>query len=223
MIRANCRASFQAADMDFLLANVHRDPKSTPAMEGAELDELLDREEVYRALLDQTGCLRVSPQFYFYVLVRHVLADSGLHDRELADYVAAMLAEFAKAGRLSRAQPDDAQELNYVFEMLQALESASGPRVFFIRAHVGNYSLFMSGIFPEHLLHRALRRGAPGISYFESVGGSNYLTAAEHSLARELRLENVLGCLGDRFPSVRQALNQLSDRLVSLENIPPIP
>jgi len=220
MIRANCRSSFQPADVDFLFACLHG--HSNRSDQPFDLDELLDREEVYRALLDQTGCVNVSPQFYFYVLVRHVLRESGLHNRDLADYVGAMLAEFAQARRLNRAHPDDEQRFNYVFEMLQALESASGPRVFHIRAHVGNYSLFLTGIFPEHVVHRSLRSGAPGIPYFESVGGSNYLTAAEHQLARDLHLENILGCLGDRFGSVRQALNQLSDRLVSLDAVPPV-
>ena len=224
MIRVNCRSSFQKSDLDFLLSALSHPPGDAPGVlqEGCPIDDLLDRDEVFRALLEQNRCLTVSPQFYFYVLVRHVFVEAGLSDRDLADYVASLLAEFSKVRRLTQVQETDDRRFDYVFEMLEALQSATGPRVFFIRAHVGNTSLFLTGIFPEHVLHQAQRRGAPGLRYFENLGVSNYLTASEHQLARELQLENVLGCLGDRFGQVRHALNQLSDRLVSIERDPTV-
>lgn len=216
MIRANCRSSFQPADLDFLAASLQPLSNSSPP-DGQMLDDLLDRPEVFKALLERHDCLKVTPQFYFYVLVRHVLVEAGLKDHELADYVASMLTEFSQARRMAQVEAGGEEKFNYVFELLHALESASGPRVFFIRAHVGNASLFLTGIFPEHIAHRAERRGSPGLGYFENVGGSNFLSASEHQLARELHLENVLGCLGERFQSVRHALNQLSDRLISID------
>jgi len=216
MIRANCRSSFQPADLDFLAASLPS--LSNPSrFDSQMLDEMLDCPEVFKALLERHDCLEVSPHFYFYVLARHVLVEAGLKDRELADYVASMLTEFSQQRLLARVESSGEEKFNYVFELLQALQSASGPRVFFIRAHVGNASLFLTGIFPEHIAHRAERRGAPSLGYFENVGGANYLTASEHQLARELHLENVLGCLGERFQSVRHALNQLSDRLISID------
>jgi len=216
MIRANCRSSFQPADLDFLVSSLQQPLETQP------LDDMVDRPEVFKSLLERHDCLKVSPQFYFYVLVRHVLVEAGLKDRDLADYVAGMLTEFSQASRLQRIEGAGEEKFNYVFELLQALQSASGPRVFFIRAHVGNASLFLTGIFPEHIAHRAQRCGAPDLGYFESVGGASYLTAAEHQMARELRLDNVLGCLGEQFHSVRHALNQLSDRLISIEEYVPI-
>jgi len=216
MVRANCRSSFQPADLEFLAASLPSISQARLDTQG--IDDLLDRPEIFKALLERHDCLKVSQQFYFYVLVRHVLVDAGLKDRELADNVASMLTDFSAQRRLSQVEDGDQQEFNYVFELLQALRSASGPRVFLIRAHVGNASLFLTGIFPEHIAHRAERRGAPGLDYFENVGGASYITASEHQMARELRLEGVLGCLGERFQAVRHALNQLSDRLLSIED-----
>lgn len=229
MIRANCRSSFQMADFDFLISSLHRKPSSgeqlQPALlagaflkEAEGLDDLLDRQEVYKAILEAQGCLTVSPQFYFYVLVRHVLMEAGLTDRDLADYVASLLAEFSVAQRLAQVEAGDERRFNYVFELLEELQTATGPRVFLIRAHVGNVSLFFTGLFPEHIAYRAQRRGAPNLDYFENLGGANYLSASGHRMARELRLNNILECLGDRFQQVRQALNQLADRLVSIED-----
>ena len=217
MIRANCRSSFQPADLDFLAASLPPLAEA-PRSDGPMLDELLDQPEVFKSLLERHDCLKVSPQFYFYVLVRHVLVEAGLKDRELADYVASMLTEFSMQTRLSRVEGGGEEKFNYVFQLLQALQSASGARVFFIRAHVGNASLFLTGIFPEHIAYRAQRRGAPDLDYFETVGGSSYLTASEHQRAPGLHLDTVLSRLREQFQSVRHALNQLSDRLISIED-----
>ena len=46
--------------------------------------------------------------------------------------------------------------------MLIALRDASPVQSFLIRAHVGNYSLFITGIFHETVQHRS-QRGAPDV------------------------------------------------------------
>ncbi|MBV9463826.1 MAG: hypothetical protein JO317_06315 [Verrucomicrobiae bacterium] len=224
MIRTNCRSSFRAPDFEFLWKCLAPTPPAAETIhpsgivqDTAAVDELLDQPEVYRALLASHESLQVSKEFYFYVITRHALMEAGLKDRELADYVAAVLADFAESRKLHQVQAGDTERFQYVFELLQALQSATGSRVFFLRVHTGNVSLFLSGIFPEHLMHRAERRGAPGLAYFESIGGSSFAHASEHQLARELQIESTLGLLGDRFHDVRQALNQLSDRVVSLD------
>jgi hypothetical protein len=39
--------------------------------------------------------------------------------------------------------------------MLAALETADDHTAFWIRAHIGNHSLFLVGFFPEHIRHRS--------------------------------------------------------------------
>ena len=103
VIQANCRIQFTADDIDFILNILGRkkgeEALLTTLLTDSECrDLILDDERLYRALLEQQGCLRVSAHLYFYVLVRHVLRRAGLEDRNVADYVAEMLTELFPAG-----------------------------------------------------------------------------------------------------------------------------
>ena len=85
-----------------------------------------------------------------------------------------------------------------------------------MRAHVGNYSLFIPGIFPENTQRRS-QRGAPDLKFYEEVGRSNYQLVASHATARRCELSDVFEGLAERFRDVRLALNRLSDQLLNLD------
>jgi len=221
VIQANCRVQFTAADVEFILNVLGRkpgDPVSLASLlaDPDSRDVILDNELLFRALLEQRGCLRVSPRLYFYVLVRHVLRRTGLEDRRVADYVAEMLAEFSREERTHCVVPGQPARLQYFFEMLTALQKADTHTAFCIQAHIGDHSLFLSGVFPEHILHRAKRRGAPGLRYFEDMGRANYRAASHHRLAARYDLASVYDTLSEKFDAARRALNDLSDRVFSL-------
>jgi hypothetical protein len=101
--------------------------------------------------------------------------------------------------------------------MLIALTGATPEQAFLLRAHIGNYSLFISGIFHENAQRRSLR-GGPDIEFYEQVGRTNYQLVASHAVARRCELDDVFEGLADRFRDVRLALNRLSDRLLNLDD-----
>src|SRR6266498_5868060 len=91
MIRANCRARFTAADFDFVVRTLAR--SQTDQVSLVDLlsdletrDSILDHPRLVEAILSNCGHLRISSQFYFYVLARHVLQQGGIGDRKLCDY-----------------------------------------------------------------------------------------------------------------------------------------
>jgi hypothetical protein len=49
--------------------------------------------------------------------------------------------------------------LNYFFEMLTALRTADDRNNFELRAYIGNYALFITGVFPDRIRVRAEKRG----------------------------------------------------------------
>jgi hypothetical protein len=179
-------------------------------------DLILDDEGLFRALLEQRGCLRVSTHFYFYVLVRHVFKRSGIEDRIVADYVAEMLAEYSRIENTRCVVPNKPEPLDYFFEMLAAMQTADDHIGFYIRTHIGNHSLFLSGVFPERIRYRAEYKGAPDLRYYEELGRSNFRVASDHRLARKYELAPVFNTLAERFKAMRLALNDLTDRLLSL-------
>jgi hypothetical protein len=227
VIQANCRVQFTAYDVDFILAVLGEKKGAAELLvtllaDPETRDLILDDDLLFRALLEQGGCLRVSPHLYFYVLVRQVLRRSGLEDRRVADYVAELLTEFSRAERVRCVTPDGTGRLDYFFDMLAALEKADDQTAFWIRAHIGNHSLFLSGVFPEHIRHRTERRGAPGLRYCQDLGRANYRAAGAHRLAVRYDLAVVFDTLSDQFEPVRLALNDLSERVFSIGD-PEIP
>jgi hypothetical protein len=221
VIQANCRVQFTANDVDFILAVLGRKRGAAESLvsllaDPETRDIVLDDEMLFRALLEQGGCLRVSPHLYFYVLVRHVLRRSGLDDRPVADYVAELLTEFSREERARCVTPDGTGRLDYFFDMLAALEKADDHTAFWIRAHIGNHSLFLSGVFPEHIRHRSERRGAPGLRYYQELGRANFRAASHHRLATRYDLAAVFDTLSEQFEPARLALNDLSERVFSI-------
>ena len=231
MIRANCRTRFTAADFDFIVRTLSRSTRDRVSLvdllsDAETRDSILDHPRLVGAILSSAGHLRISSQFYFYVLARHVLQQAGIGDRKLCDYVASLLETFSRANRLHAPDKLDPQNdgfsaansraHEYISDMLIALTRATPEQAFLLRAHVGNYSLFISGIFHENTQRRSLR-GAPDIEFYEKVGRTNYQLVAAHETARRCELNDVFEGLADRFHDVRLALNELSDRLLNLD------
>jgi hypothetical protein len=221
MIQANCRVQFAAEDIEFILSVLGAKIGTAECLVKLLADEdsrdlILDDEALLHALLERQGCLRVSSRFYFYILVRNVFRRADLQDRAVADYVAEVLAEFSSAERARCIVPGQAGPMDYFFEMLAALKTADDRTSFFLRAHIGNYSLFLSGVFPDRIRFRAEARGFPDLKYYEALGRTQYRMASDHRLARQFELTEILGTLSERFKTSRLALNDIADRLFSL-------
>lgn len=221
MIRANCRARFTAADFDFIVRTLARSRTDQVSLvdllsDAETRDSILDHPRLVETILSNPAHLHISSQFYFYVLARHVLQQAGIADRKLCDYVGSLLETFSRANRLQAPDEIDNHGREYISDMLIALWRVTPEQAFLLRAHVGNYSLFISGIFHESAQRRSLR-GAPDISFYEQVGSANYQLVASHETARRCELDDVFEGLAVRFHDVRVALNELSDRLLNLD------
>ena len=222
MVRANCRARFTAADFDFVVRTLARSQTDQVSLvdlltDVETRDSILDHPRLVEAILSNCEHLRISSQFYFYVLARHVLQQGGIGDRKLCDYVASLLEAFSRANRMQMSDAMDDRAHQYISDMLIALTRATPEQAFLLRAHIGNYSLFISGIFHENTQRRSLR-GGPDIEFYEQVGRTNYQLVASHAVARRCELDDVFEGLADRFRDVRLALNQLSDQLLNLDD-----
>lgn len=222
MIRANCRERFTASDFDFVVRTLARSELDHVSLvdllsDAETRDAVLDHPRLVDAILSGTGQLAISSQCYFYVLARHVLRQAGITERKVCDYVASLLETFSRVSGLQSPHVMDHHGQQYISDMLIALTRVTPAQAFLLRAHVGNYSLFVSGIFHENA-HRRSLRGAPDLSFYEKIGRTNYQLVASHATARKCELDGIYEELADRFHDVRVALNQLSDRLLNLDD-----
>jgi len=221
MIIANCRDRFTAEDFDFVVETLSKSETDSVSLvqlltDASTRDEILDHPRLFAGILEHDATLRISPQLYFYILTRHVLKETGLECRHLSDYVASLLEAFSDRARMRSPADGSTQPIQYVSDMLVALRGASPTQTFLIRAHIGNYSLFISGIFRESVESRA-QRGAPDLSFYEEMGRSSYRVAAGHHVARTAALTPVFEQLAESFRNVRGALNRLSGTLLHLD------
>lgn len=206
MITADARSRITPNDLDLLGSCLGSSSRAVG------LDAILDRREVATFLLG-TGMPGPSPSLLFYVLVRHSLLDVGVDDPTVADYFAAMLREFGNRGRANRVDDVDDQDHRYLVDILADLSASTGARQFKVSVHLGNYALWMAGLFPERVAAQRIRRGGPDLSYYENMGGRGYAEASEHHLAEQTGLEDVLRTAADRVHDVRVALNRVSAQL----------
>src|SRR6266436_4119422 len=218
MIQPNCRARFTAEDFNFVVRTLATSAGNEVSLvqlltDIETRDQILDHDELARAVLEKPGHLTISPQFYFYILARLVLKRSGIDDRTLTDYVAALLEKFSQTRQLS--SPIKNVEAHYISDLLLALKKASPYQTFLIQAHVGNYALFISGIFYENIASRS-QRGAPDCSFYEDMGRSSFHAVATHDVARRYGMSGVFKNLANHFHECRIALNRLADELVDL-------
>lgn len=217
MILPNVRASFGRAEASYLIWLLTHGLEEERQVAEERLreegfDTILDDPRTLNALLAHGGFSTAAQPLVFYVVVRHALLEGGIQDRTLADYVAALLIEFGHGRRAYRIDHEEVPEYFYLLDLLEAAQHATGHRQFLLRAHLGEYSLWLSGLFPDYIAARVQRKGAPGIDYYEEMGASGYRSAADHRDAVHSGLKVVYRSCADTFTALRIALNRVSDR-----------
>jgi hypothetical protein len=211
MIRPNVRASFGRREAEFLLALAG--PEGEERLREGGIDALLDDALLVRRMLQRGGIELAPAPLVFYLLVRQALLEREIHDRQLADYTAAVLLEFGRVGRRIAMTGGELPDTLYLTDILAEIDRARGDREFALRAHLGNVALWMAGVFPDFVTHRVQRRGAPPISYYDEIGAAGFRSAASMGAALRHDMGDLFLRFADEFSNVRSALNGLSDAL----------
>ncbi|HZE75211.1 MAG TPA: hypothetical protein VE091_07880 [Gemmatimonadales bacterium] len=218
MIRADTRSRLTAADLQLVVlllsrGSAHRRVAIERRLQAEGPDALLDASELLERLLAVRTMLVPSEALFFYVLVRHTLRRAGIDDREMSDYLAAMLLDFGRRDRAWRVDWHDDQRHHYLADIVMDLEASEGERRFRVMVHLGNYALWLAGLFPDYIAARQLRKGGPDVTYYDALGRRGFGLASDHALADRYGLDGVLRTASERFPSLRGALNGMSDRV----------
>lgn len=220
MILANLRARLTADDFRLVIDVLGRGEPARRAAYARRLDAegpdaVLDEPGLPRLLRDHPGCAQPSAALFLYVAVRHTLRQAGVDDVRLADYLGALLFEFGLRDRAWRVSAHDDATYRYLHEIVAGLgDSREDRRGFLLRVHLGNFSLWLAGLFPDYITHRRERRGGPDFGYYEALGSRGFELAAGHRLARETDLTDVYARAAGTFGRLRVALNRLADQVL---------
>ena len=219
MIHATVRHHLSRDDAQLVARLIARD-SDTPLAEIEQtitdrgIDAVLDDPRLPAALLRAGHGGRASLPLFLYVMVRHALRRVGEEDRRLADYVAAILMHFGMRDNAQRISAADDQVYDTLAALLADVDDPDGRRSFLVRTHLGNYALWLSGMYPDYIEHRRWRRGGPDLDYYEEMGRRGFQLAAGHRLADDHGLTMLFTTAAERFGLLRAALNDVSDALL---------
>ncbi|HUO27300.1 MAG TPA: hypothetical protein VMU61_16650 [Candidatus Aquilonibacter sp.] len=102
-------------------------------------------------------------QLFLELVGRHYAEEIGIRDQQVIAYVAHLLAEFCEADQVFKIHNAANRPLSDVGEMLLESDPVYGPAPSFdrerqVRKHIGDYTLFFTGMFPESINQLRLRR-----------------------------------------------------------------
>jgi hypothetical protein len=119
---------------------------------------------------------------FFSNVIRQSFWQLGINDATVAKYVADVLTDFAKSDNLFRMRGSGGRKVESVVEMLadktsEASDESQILRERSVRKYVGDYALFMSGIFRSYV------EGRGYLQYYISEGSRSYWTVSELDLS----------------------------------------
>ncbi len=121
-------------------------------------------------------------QGYFLKIVRQSFWQLGLYDATVVGYVADVLADFARTDNLYKLRGRAGRKIDSVVEMLAQqpaapVDETDALRERYLRKYVGDYALFMSGIFRKYIEDRGV------LGYYLQEGSRSYWTVSELDLS----------------------------------------
>ncbi len=157
---------------------------------------------------------------FFFDLVSHHFASSfELRDTEMSAYISDMLTEFCYTDQLHRICNVNGRPLDDVGEMLLESDPVFGPAPSFdrerqVRKHIGDYTLFFTGMFPESINHLRLRRNRlENMIDFIKAGKESYYIVSKFDCFEYQKVAPLFRKLSERFEECVVGLNMVKNEL----------
>jgi hypothetical protein len=112
----------------------------------------------------------------FRELTGRALGQASMHDNDLHFYLSNLLVDFTFVENLYRTANDGERRSEYLIDMLQQANETGMPGKKYAYRHVGDFSLFMLGMFPEYIERR---RSVLSANYYSDFGRIGYKAAGQ--------------------------------------------
>lgn len=162
-------------------------------------------------------------QFFNHVVERNY-EDVGIRQPEVHAYVATLLTEFCELENLYKIKNADGRPLADVGEMLMESDPVYGPAPSFdrerqVRKHIGDYSLFFSGMFPESINHHRLRHyRLEGLLDFVKAGKESYYIVSKFEHFEYAKVAPLFRRMSQEFERLVYGLNQVKNELQEMQH-----
>jgi hypothetical protein len=125
---------------------------------------------------------------FFHQIVRNSYDGKlGIHDVAITQYVARLLCEFSEAEKLYKVKDEEGRPIHSLDQMVQAADPIHGTAQSFdaeraVRKHIGDYALFVSGMYPESMDPYRRRHGQQSFEELVKVGKESYYIVSQFDL-----------------------------------------
>src|ERR1700739_4250457 len=163
-------------------------------------------------------------QLFVELVGRHYAQEIGIRDPEVIGYVAHLLAEFCDTEQLMKIRTASGRPLNDVGEMLIESDPVYGPAPSFdrerqVRKHIGDYTLFFSGMFPESINHIRLRRNRlENFVEWVKAGKESYYIVSKFEHFEYAKVAPLFATLSKNFEECVYGLNMVKNDLEEMQH-----
>src|SRR4051812_28949958 len=143
----------------------------------------------------------------------------GLRDHEVQEYVANMLTEFCSVENMYKVRNASGEPLHDVGEMLLESDPIYGEAPSFdrereVRKHIGDYTLFFAGMFPESINKFRVRRARlESFIDFMKAGKESYFVVSRFDQFEYRKVAPTFAKLSRDFESCVYGLNMVKNEL----------
>ncbi len=147
----------------------------------------------------------------------------GLRDEEIWLYLADLLTEFCDTRSLYALRNAQGRTLDDVGEMLLESDPIFGEAPSFdrerqVRKHIGDFTLFFSGMFPESINHFRLRRQRlEGLIDWMHAGKESYFIVSKFDQMEYRKVAPMFGRLSEQFETCVFGLNLVRRELDAMQ------
>jgi hypothetical protein len=154
---------------------------------------------------------------------RHFFRGAQLYDSDIAEYVSGVLTDFTYVDNVYRIRNAGGRRLEEVAEMLvesnPLLDAPSFDREREVRKHVGDFTLFFTGLFPEAVASLPRLRPLSLDTFIDYVaaGKESYRVVAAFNLFEYRKEAPLFRRLSDRFEQCVFGLNLVKQEIEHLQ------
>ena len=163
-------------------------------------------------------------EFFGELVTHHFSSDVGIRDQEMSAYVANMLVDFCELDQLHRVCNAAGRPLSDVGEMLLESDPVYGPAPSFdrerqVRKHIGDYTLFFAGMFPESINHFRMRRDRiENFVDWMKAGKESYYIVSKFEFFEYTKVAPLFASLSDHFEQCVFGLNRVKNELQEMQH-----
>jgi hypothetical protein len=163
-------------------------------------------------------------QLFKELVARHYAEQIGIRDPQIVGYVAHLLADFIEVDQMYKIRNATGKPLSDVGEMLIESDPVYGPAPSFdrerqVRKHIGDYTLFFAGMFPESINHFRLRKQrVENFVEWVKAGKESYYIVSKFEHFEYTKVAPLFARLSTNFEQCVYGLNMVKNDLQEMQH-----